>query len=277
MPAMKHTLPACLLLACLVYPRATVSAQGAARLPDRRLKQEIGRLADSVDDFSSAVRKELKGLSGEPGKGGAIIVSMAEDLRRAAARLKDSYDGDRNVAPEVQELYRRAVPVNGVMEKKQVLSRADREWSRVKQGLDLVGRAFNIRTRFTSANVRPYRLNDSQVVSLIESIRDDTDNLREEYDRATRRDRNIDRLARENLLRTLKDFRETAQRARGRVSSEDSGAPQVMELLRFGATIDRYISRSELPQQMKFMWSRVARSLTELGKAYGVSWRQLGI
>ncbi|MGH9838834.1 MAG: hypothetical protein ACREEM_08630 [Blastocatellia bacterium] len=249
----------------------TTTAQEPSRLPDKKVKPMLSRLSDSVNKYRDSLNNGLKKSSINKGSGEENILQYAEDLKVSANRLKDGYDGNRSVSADVEEVFRRAWPLDKFMRENPVVTNADNEWAAVKQNLEALAQAYNVTWRDLTTDAKPSRMTDAEVASALDRIRFDSENCRKNLEKALKNDRTIDRQTRENILKTMKDFANEANRLKGRVGDDDAGAPRVKELLRWGATIDRFMAQYSPDDQVKRDWAGIRRNLTELAKAYKVA------
>ncbi|MFN7945686.1 MAG: hypothetical protein U0Z53_10055 [Blastocatellia bacterium] len=247
-------------------------AQQPFRLADREVKPLLERLEDRTDHFRDALSKGLKKSRINYGSGEESLPQYVEDLRVSARRLKDRFDGKRSVAADVEEVLRRAVYIDRFMHRHPVVTGADREWTEVRQQLETLGRAWNVRWDEDGPENRPSRLNDQEVVSLVETIKRNSAQLRDDADKSLKGSRGVDNQTRKNISDTLGDLAKSADRLRSRVSDAKEAPRQVDELLRLGATIDRFIDERRISGRVQSDWSVIRAYLTQLARTYNVRW-----
>lgn len=262
-------------LLLLIGLSSIVVAQEPSRIPDKKIKPLLENLSNSVNKYRDALAKGVQKTSVNQGSGEENIQQYAEDLKVAAKRLKDSYDGKRSVTADVEETLRRARPVNRFMNRNPLVTKSDNEWASVKQNLTTLTQAFNVTSRDLESDSKPTRLSDDQLTMLLDRIKSDSERFRKDLDSAIKLNRSIDKQSRENVLKTVKDFGESANRAKGKIRNDDAGTPQVKELLRVGGMIDNFMRNNQLTEQSRTKWRDLRRILNEIGRAYNVSMFEL--
>jgi hypothetical protein len=262
----------CLTICCLTLTALISAAQEPFRLADREVKPLLERLEDRVGNFREAINKGLKKSRINYGSGEESLPQYVEDLKISARRLKDRFDGKRSVAADVEEVLRRSIYIDRFMQRHPVVTGADREWTEVRQQLETLGRAWHVRWDEDGPENRPSRLNDQEVITLVESIRRNTAQLREDADKALKNNRSVDSQIRKNISNSLSDLSRSADKLRNRVSDSREAPRQVDELLRLGATIDSFIDQRRLSGRVQSDWSVLRAYLTQLARTYNVRW-----
>jgi hypothetical protein len=250
----------------------SVPAEQPFRLTDKEVRPLLERLEDRVGNFREAITKGLRKTRIEYGSGEDSVPQYVEDLKVSSRRLKDRFDGKRSVAADVEEVLRRAVYIDRFMQRHPVVTGADREWTEVRQQLETLGRAWNVRWDEYGPENRPFRLNDPEVISLVESIKRNSEQLRSDADKALKNNRSVDSQTRKNISNSLSDLTRSADRLRNRVRENDEAARLVDELLRQGATIDRFFDQQRLGGRVQSDWSIIRAYLNQLARSYGVRW-----
>lgn len=123
-----------------------------------------------------------------------------------------------------------------------------------------------------AGQVRPYRVTDSQVQTLLNRIENRTDTFRRQVDR------NLDRSRIDNTIReeTITDFVTAFENATDRLNSNfaarRSTTDDVQEVLSRAAVIDRFMQNNRLTTAAKNQWNSIRSDLNILAGYYRVSW-----
>lgn len=266
-----HKLLTLTLFSFLLIP-LTVPAQQPWRLTDKEADALFDRLGNRTDKFHDALSKGLKKTSLDKGRGDDSALQYAEDLKVSARRLRDRFDGKRSVAADVEEVLRRSLYLDDFMQQHPVVTGADREWAEVRQQLDLLGRAWNVRWHESGPDNRPSRLNDAEVLPLAEGIKRNAEQLRYDTDKALKNNRTIDKQVRKNVSDTLRDLARSADRLKNRIRDSQDAARQVDELLRLGATVDRFFGQYRLGGRVQGDWGIIRNYLNQVARTYNVRW-----
>jgi hypothetical protein len=231
----------------------------------------LQRIEKGAERYRNAMRNGLRNSRINLGQGEENIHQYVEDLQVSAKRLRERYDGQRSISADVEEVLRRAAYVDRFMQRHPLVTRADREWTALRQELDRLAQAYNVAWLAPGEVSRPMRLNDRELRALLERIKRGSDQFRNSLNKALKNDRTIDRQSRDNINQTLKDFSGAVERAKNK-TNDQAFVSQAEELLRWASTIDRFMSTHRLGGPAQSDWASVRGGLDELARAYNLAW-----
>lgn len=260
-------------LACLMLPALKVSAQDPFRVPDKQVKSIINRLADSTSKFRNTFNKELKKAPPNPRRNDASITQSVDGLNTQVKVLRDKFNSKQATSADVDDLLRRASPVNNYTRRNSAVAGADASWGNVSQNIESLAEAYGVKWNGSASRAKAYRLSDKETKAVLDKIKSGSEPLRRDVEKLLKIDRSTDNQTRKSIDNAIKGFGNRAGKARERVGSGDSGASEVGEVLRQGGEIDRFLrtNRNRLNTQVQGDWKAIRDNLRELAKAYKVS------
>lgn len=258
------------LLAALIGLAGIASAQQPYRLSDNEMKKLLERSEKESEQFRDALKKGLKNTRIDIGRGDDNIHQFVEDFEVSTKRLKDRFNGQRSVAADVEEVLRRAGYVDRFMQRHPLLTRADGQWTTLRRDLDALAVAYNVSWQWDGPSERPTRISDNQAKSLLDSIKSNANRYRESMKSALKNNREVDRQARDNINKTLDDFAKAADRLRDHFGDKSFNR-DLEGVLRWAATIDSFMQRHRLPEQVQWNWTSLNNNLKQVARAYNVS------
>jgi len=258
------------VFAALIGLVGTVLAQQPYRLSDNEMKKLLEGIEKESEQFREALKKGLKNSRLDLGRGDDNIYQFVEDFEVSTKRLKDRFNNKRSVAADVEEVLRRAGYVDRFMQRHPLVTRAEGQWASLRRDLDALAIAYNVSWQWEGPAERPSRLSDNQVKSLLDSIEGGARRYRESMKKALKNNRELDRQARDNINKTLDDFAKATDRLQDHFG--DKSFPRDLEeVLRWAATIDIFMQRHRLPEQVQWNWKSLNSNLQQVARAYNVS------
>ncbi|HQZ95729.1 MAG TPA: hypothetical protein PLP21_05390 [Pyrinomonadaceae bacterium] len=121
------------------------------------------------------------------------------------------------------------------------------------------------------AQVRPYRVSDRQVQTLLTRIENRTNTFKDQIDRALDNS-NIDGTGQEDSINTtISNFENTTDRLRNNLSSNRSSANDVQDVLQRAAFINSFMRSNRLSTTVQSSWTAIRTDLNTLARYYRVS------
>ncbi len=252
---------------------ATADQQRPYRLSDQQLKDLVSRLDTHKSDFHASFARaidhgSIKG-SGERDQ----ATRSVKYFEQATDFLRDRVNDRQSETADAENVLRRAALVDGFMMRNQLDTPAQRDWQVVRLDMNDLSRAYGITWRWSAASQdMPYRVDDRQVVQLLNQIGDKANKFDKSLDGLFDRSRIDDPRGREEVHQSVKDFRQATARLRDRVNSRQSNTLDVEEVLRRGVSIDGFMQRYQLSAQAEQNWLSLRGDLDRLARAYNVAW-----
>jgi hypothetical protein len=167
---------------------------------------------------------------------------------------------------------RRASLIDSFMLRNGLDTAAQSGWQALREDLNDLARAYGIAWNWNASQNPPPRIDDKRVAQLLKQIGEKAGRFDKSLDRAFDRSRTDDGRGKDEIRRSVADFRQAASRLRDRFDGRQTNTLDVEEVLRRGASIDTFMQRHELSAQAEQNWLAVRRDLDGLASAYNVAW-----
>jgi hypothetical protein len=259
-----------------MFALASVSVILAQQRPSRVSDQQIRDLLNRMDagvaafrgSFEQAIdRSRINGSRAEDD-----INQSLNDFKQAADRLRDRAQNRRAGATDVEDVLKRASPIDGFMTSNALDAPAQRDWRSVRADLDELARAYGVTWNWTGSSDVPSRLSDQQIGQLLTRTQKSADRFRHSLDRAVDRSRIDGSREDNNIKQFVEDFAETTSRLSDHFDRRQVVTNDIEDVLRRSVSIDNFMQRHQLAAQTENDWLAVRRDLDELAHAYNVTW-----
>lgn len=254
------------------------SYQRAYRLNDKQVETII----HSIENGAKSFRSSLDNALDQSRLDGTIlednINTRIKDFEGATKQLHDHFDSRQSAAGDVQNVLDRASRIDEFMRRNRLDSRAQNDWSKMKNDLDRLADAYSVTWRWQQTYLpvevqpRPYRVSDKQVERLLRNSEKAADAFRGSLDRALDRSR-LDGTAREDdINQFVKEFNDATKQLRDRFNGRASVAADVESVLNRAGRIDLFMRRHPLDRRAQSNWLKLRNELDQLSRAYNVMW-----
>jgi hypothetical protein len=127
-----------------------------------------------------------------------------------------------------------------------------------------------------TAQVRPYRVTDNQVQTLLNRLETRTDNFRRTVDSALDNSRRDGTRAEENITEYITDFENATDRLRTNFQSRRSTTADAQEVLSRALYINDFMRNNRLTVAAQNQWNLIRNDLNTLSNYYRVNWTWSG-
>jgi alkylhydroperoxidase/carboxymuconolactone decarboxylase family protein YurZ len=115
-----------------------------ARINDRQVERLLRRTENDTEDFRQSLdraldRSRLDGTNREDN-----INQFVSDFKEMTKQLRDRFDGHTSVTADVESVLTRAQRINDFMRRHQLDRNSQRDWAKVRNGLDQLARAYSV-------------------------------------------------------------------------------------------------------------------------------------
>jgi hypothetical protein len=252
---------------------ATAGQQRPYRLSDQQLRDLASRLDTHKSDFHASFARAIDHSSINGSGERDQAKRSVKYFEQATDFLRDRVNDRQSETADAENVLRRAALVDGFMMRNQLDSAAQKNWQVLRLDMNDLSHAYGITWRWSAASQdMPYRVDDRQVVQLLNQIGDKANQFDKSLGRLFDRNRIDDPRGREEVHQSVKDFRQATDRLRERVNSRQSNTLDVEEVLRRGVSIDGFMQRYQLSAQAEQNWLSLRGDLDRLARAYNVEW-----
>ena len=278
----------CVCAALLV---STANAQVVGqpyRLNDKELEKIIKRIEQQSDKFKSSLdsaldKSRLNGTNREDD-----INASIKDYYEQTKRLRDHFDKHHSASADVEAVLDRAARIDNFMSRNRLSSKAQNDWSTLKNNLDELASAYNVNWRWdgysaapgivspagtTVAGV-PYRVSDREVEGILRTIEQQSDRFRSALDSSLDKSRLNGSSEEDDINRFVKEFYERTKTLRDHFDDHKSTSGDVQAVLDRAASIDSFMRRNRMRNgNAAREWETLRGNLDELAQVYSVSWQ----
>jgi hypothetical protein len=115
-----------------------------ARVDDNQIKQLLKTIGQKADRFDKDLDRAFDDSPYDAGRGKDEIRRSVRDLKEATDRLRDRVNGRQANTVDAEEVLRRGMNVDGLMQRHQLSAQAEQNWLSMRGDLDTLARAYNV-------------------------------------------------------------------------------------------------------------------------------------
>ncbi|CAA9393931.1 MAG: hypothetical protein AVDCRST_MAG74-1260 [uncultured Pyrinomonadaceae bacterium] len=249
------------------------------RVNDRQVENIIRSVERRSDTFRRSFDTALDRSFFDGTYNEGIVNEYIKNFETATNDLRSRFDGRTSVAADVDNLLNRAAEIDRFMRTYLRQDRVQRDWRLLRGDLQRLATAYNVAVNWNgrgavpvSSNQRAYRVNDSQVETLLRRVETKSDTFRTSLDRALDRSR-LDNTNREdNITEFVKDFENATDELRRKFDGRTSIDADVSGVLVRAVRIDDFMRRNlrnNRPAQNN--WTSLRTDLNLLANYYSLA------
>lgn len=249
-----------LLLACPAHAQME-------RLGDEQIKRLLDQVRSGTDRFVDAMddrtrRSVLRGPQGD-----VDVNRFLKDFRDQIDKARDRFKPDYSAGAEVLALLRQASDIDRAMQ-----AQMDRppksasEWEALAANLRTLAENYGLPWPVDASATGGSRVNDR---ALIQSARE-LERRAKSLASAIKKDKALDKAARESTARDIEPFAKTAKTLAERVSDKRPATAEARDLLNRASTLADFCRREPLGRESQRAWSLVERNVDTIARAFGV-------
>jgi len=280
-----------ILCTCFALLVPTLEAQVIGqpyRLSDKEVEKIIRRIEQQSDHFRSSVDSALDKSRFNGSNREDDINSFIKDFYQQTKRMRDRFDKHQSASPDVEAVLDRAARVDGFMRRNRLSSKAQEDWSMLRNSLDELASAYNVSWRWdgyrttpvivspseTTVAGIPYRVSDREVETILKRIEQQSDRFRSALDSSLDKSRLNGTHEEDDINRFVKEFYEQTKTLRHHFDDHKSTSADVQAVLDRAASIDSFMRRNPMRRNDAAReWNRLRGNLDELAQVYNVSWQ----
>lgn len=273
MTGIRWTVVLAMGLAVASAGSAVAGQQRPYRVSDQQLRDLATRIESHRDTFHDSLaraidRSPINGSSAED-----QLDRSLESFKQATQVLRDRVNDRQSNAADAENVLRRASVIDDLMMRNRFDTPAQADWQALRRDMDELARAYAITWNWSAVSRNtPSRVDDKQVQQLLKGIGEKAGRFDKSLGGLFDSGRIDDPRARDEIRRSVADFRQAADRLRDRVNGRQSNTLDVEEVLRRGVSIDGFMQRYQLSTQAERNWLSLRRDLDTLARAYNVAW-----
>ena len=281
------------LAICMCFALLVPTSEGQVigqpyRLSDKEVERIIRRIEQQSDHFRSSVDSALDKSRFNGSNREDDINSFIKDFYEQTKRMRDRFDKHQSTSPDVEAVLDRAARIDDFMRRNRLSSKAQDDWSTLKNSLDELASAYNVSWRWdgyrttpaivsptgTAVAGVPYRVSDREVEKILRRIEQQSDRFRSALDSSLDKSRLNGTREEDEINRFVKEFYEQTKTLRDHFDDHKSTSADVQAVLDRAASIDSFMRRNPMRRNDAAReWNRLRGNLDELAQVYNVTWQ----
>ncbi len=272
MRAIRKTILTTFLLALVAGMATSGMAQFGTN--DATIRDVVRRIQTRTDSLQRAVQNAADRNNYRVDDINRLILDFESALNQLDRRLGSRRTG----SSDAQAVLDRAAQIDNFFAANRLGAGSRREWQAIRPDVEQLATFYNLNTPWNSSGgvFQPgdnnnYNLSDIQMRQLIDrlNVRSATfsRNLRNDLNRGTYNDRNVD-----EVRRQLSDFETALTQLRNSVNSRRSSSSDARNVLDRAAFLNNYITNRQLSYQTENNWSSLRTDLDQLASAFNIAW-----
>ena len=252
------------------------------RVTDRQVLTVLTRIETNTDIYKQQANNALRRGVLSSGDSQDSFSGYVTDFESAVANLNQNFDSRRSAVSDVQNVLDRAADINAFMQRNRLNANVQRTWTTIRNDLTTLATYYNVSPNFDNRNndslpvntggVRPYRVTDSNVQTLIGRIESRTDAYRREVILALDRSAMNNTRSEDALVGYISEFETATDSLRRNFDGRRSTSADVEEVLNRAYYIDGFMRDYRLTANAESQWRLLRTDLTTLSTYYKVSW-----
>lgn len=255
------------------------------RVTDRQILTTLTRIETNTDIYKQQANNALRRgvLSG--GDTQETFNAYLTDFESAVANLSQNFDARRSAVSDVEEVLTRAADVNNFMQRNRLTPNAQRIWTTIRTDLTTLANYYNVSANWSNTNqnttpapvntggVRPYRVTDGNVQTLLTRLETRTDAYRREINSALDRSILNDTSSENAIVSYVTEFENATDSLRRNFDARRSTSADVEEVLNRAYYIDSFMRDYRFTPSAETQWRAIRTDLDTLSGLYNVSWQ----
>jgi len=244
-------------------------AVSAERLNDKDVKALLERIDNERDRFEDQLDGKVK-RSILRGPGGEVNVERyLDDLQENVDRLKDRFTPQYAASAEATTVLRQGSDIQRFMSAQAPNFDGSSEWNRLAASLAelaaVYGTTFPVRD-----GQQARRLNDREVRKAADDLAKGADQFKKELDSSLKKDKTIDKAAREAAVKEADELKKDAQKLASTVGDGRPASGEAQAVLQRAAGIRTAASGRTLSPAAQTAWGSVESGVSKIAQAFGL-------
>lgn len=256
------------------------AAKTAYRVNDNMVDALLTRIETKTDTFKRALnialdRSRLNNTDSED-----MINNYVGDFEKATDALNRKFNDRQSATADVSEVLNRAYYIDNFMRENRLAPNAERQWQSVKADLNTLAGYYNVSYNWniaptinnnTTAGRLPYRVNDTNVRSLLTRIEQRTDTYKRNMNTALDRSILDNTRSEQTLYSYITDFEKSTDALKQNFDARRSTAADVEEVLNRAYFINGFMRDYRFTTSAENDWNLLRADLNTLSNYYSVN------
>lgn len=254
------------------------------RANDRQILSTLTRIETNTDIFKQQANNAMRRAVLSSGDSQETFTGYLSDFESAVANMNQNFDARRATAADAQDVLSRATAINDFMQRNRLPAGVQRTWTTIRTDLNALAGYYNVTwngtgtsqttggTMTNTGGVRPYRVTDSNVQTLLGRLESRTDAYRRELNLALDRSLLNDSRSETTIVNYVNDFEAATDKLRQNFNDRRSTSADVEEVLNLAYYIDTFMRDYRLTSTAETQWRAIRTDLDTLSTYYNVAW-----
>lgn len=248
------------------------------RATERQVVTTITRVETNTRIYKQQANNALRRAVLSSGDSKSTLTEYISDFETAVSNLSQNFEARRSTTTDVEDVLNRAGDINDFMQRNRLSANFQRTWATIQTDLNTLAGYYNVRANTTSGNtdynggVRPYRVTDSNIQTLLGRLTSKTDSYRRELNSALDRSVLNDSRSKNSINDYVNDFETATDNLKRNFDSRRSTSADVEEVLNRAYYIDSFMRDYRLTAAAETQWRGIKTDLDTLSNYYNVSW-----
>ena len=255
-----------------------VNAQRPYRVNDSQVQYLLNRIEQRTDNFKRDLDSALDSSRLNGSDTEDMINGYVTDFENSTDALKDKFGSRSSVGADVEDVLNRASFINSFITRNRLNRTVQNSWNLIRTDLNTLARYYSVSWNWNNPVAppvvinRPYRVNDTQVQTLLAGIETKTDNFKRAVDRSLDRSRLNNTNSEDSINRFITDFENSTDTLKQRFDSRQSVAADVENVLMKANAINGFLRDYPMNRNVQNQWDNLRTDLNTLSNYYSVSW-----
>ncbi len=263
-----------------------VAAQVRAyRVTDQQVQTLLTRIETNTDAYKRQMNNALDRSVLDNSDSEDALSGYITEFENATDGLKQNFDARRSAGRDVQDVLNRANFINQFMQRNRLTANVQRTWTSIRSDLNTLATYYRVSWNWNNNNqfpnnptpintggVRPYRVTDNNVLTLITRLETRTDAYKREVNTALDRSVLNNTRSEDAIVNYIAEFETATDGLRQKFDSRRSVGGDVEEVLNRAYYIDSFMRDYRLTPNAENQWRLIRTDLDTLSNYYNVSW-----
>ena len=254
------------------------------RATDRQVLTALTRIQTNTDIFQQQTANALRRGVLSNGDTQETFAESLSEFQNAVETLNQNFDARNSTMMNVEDVLNRAAEINNFIQRNRLNANVQRTWTTIKTDLTALAGYYSVSWNWnnTSQNnspistntggVKPYRVSESNVQTLLGRLDTRTDAYRREVNTALDRSVLNDTRSEDAIVAYVTEFETATDNLRRNFDGRRSTTADVEEVLNRAYYIDGFMRDYRLTTAAESQWRLIRTDLESLSNYYNVSW-----
>lgn len=255
------------------------------RVTDRQILTTLTRIETNTDIYKQQASNALRRGVLSSGDSQEAFTDYLTDFESAVANLSQNFDARRSTVSDVEDVLNGAAEINNFMQRNRLTANAQRIWTTIRTDLTTLAGYYNVSSNWSNTNqnaspspintggVRPYRVADGNVQTLLTRLETRTDAYKREINLALDRSILNDTGSENAIINYVTEFENATDSLRRNFDSRRSTSADVEEVLNRAYYIDGFMRDYRFTPSAETQWRAIRTDLDALSGYYNVAWQ----